>query len=176
MNYRTHIFAIACIGMALGSSCGVYSFKGISLSSEVQTITIEQFYSNASLGPSDMADILSDRMRLYFQQNTSLTFLNNDADLLFTGYVSSYTLSPVAPSEDRESGLDYGALTRLEIEVVASYANAKDNQYDFTDRSFSFFIDFDQNTQSFPDNERAFVEEIFEQIIRDIFAAALANW
>ena len=44
------------------------------------------------------------------------------------------------------------------------------------ERRFSFFRDFDQTTTDLSANEEAFVIEIFEQIIIDVFNASVANW
>ena len=34
-----------------------YSFRGISIAPEVKTMTIEEFYNNTTLGPSDLANV-----------------------------------------------------------------------------------------------------------------------
>ena len=46
----------------------------------------------------------------------------------------------------------------------------------FENKSFSFFKDFDQNRQDISANERAFVDEIFDRLVQDIYTASLANW
>ena len=43
-------------------------------------------------------------------------------------------------------------------------------------KSFSFFKDFNQNTEELSSNEQEFLDEIFDQIILDIFNASVANW
>jgi len=43
-------------------------------------------------------------------------------------------------------------------------------------KSFSFYKDFDQNTEDLSSNEQEFVEEIFDQIVLDIFNSSVANW
>ena len=43
-------------------------------------------------------------------------------------------------------------------------------------KKFSFFKDFNQNTEELSSNEQEFLEEIFDQIILDIFNASVANW
>ncbi len=160
----------------MNTSCGVYSFTGASISSEVKTISIQQFYNNSPLGPSNMSITFTEEIRDYFLQNTNLTLVDEEGDLQIDGSIENYTLTPAAVSSNQsENGIDLASLTRLTIYVKASYVNIYDDQFDF-DKTFSFFKDFDQNSQDLSANEEEFVEEIFDQIILDIFNSSVANW
>jgi hypothetical protein len=155
--------------------CGVYSFTGASISPEVKTVSIQPFFNNAPLGPSNMSNIFTERIKDYFQQNTSLALVDENGDLQFDGYIENYTITPVgANSSGNASGVDFSQLSRITITVFATYTNTKDDTFDFEKR-FSFFTDFDQNTD-ITSNEQEFVEDIFDQIIIDIFNASVANW
>ena len=44
------------------------------------------------------------------------------------------------------------------------------------DKNFSFFVNFDSESTDLASSEDQFVEEIFDQIILDIFNASVANW
>lgn len=158
------------------SSCGIYSFSGASISSEVKTISIPQFFNNSPLGPSNMSIVFTEMIRDYFLQNTNLTLVDEEGDLQFEGSIENYTLTPVAvTASDQNQGIDLSSRTRLTIFVQASYINIHDDSFDF-DKQFSFFRDFDQDTEDLSSNEEEFVEEIFDQIILDIFNASVANW
>lgn len=175
MNWKgaKSILLVAAFTTAFG--CGIYSFTGASISPEVKTISIQTFYNNAPLGPSNMSVLFTESIKDYFQQNTNLELVDNNGDLQIDGYISNYTITPVAAtSSGQENGIDFSALSRMNITVSASYVNLKDPAFDF-DRSFSFFVDFD-NTLDLASNEEAYVEEIFDQIILDIFNASVANW
>ena len=157
------------------TNCGVYSFTGASISPDVKTISIQQFYNNAPLGPSNMTTLFTEGIRDYFQQNTSLALVESNGDLQIDGFISNYTITPVAAtSSGSNDGNDFSSLSRITITVSATYTNLKDATFDF-DRSFSFFRDYD-NSIDLSSNEEAFVEEIFDQIILDIFNASVANW
>ncbi|WP_109829648.1 LPS assembly lipoprotein LptE [Reichenbachiella versicolor] len=174
MNRLNLIIIIAFAVM--NTSCGVYSFTGASISSEVKTISIQQFYNNSPLGPSNMSITFTEEIRDYFLQNTNLTLVDEEGDLQIDGSIENYTLTPAAVSSNQsENGIDLASLTRLTIYVKASYVNIYDDQFDF-DKTFSFFKDFDQNSQDLSANEEEFVEEIFDQIILDIFNSSVANW
>ena len=148
---------------------------GASISPDVKTISIQTFYNNASLGPSNMSVLFTERIKDYFQQNTSLTLVDGNGDLQLDGYIDNYTITPVgANASGNNQTADISEQTRIKITVYATYINTKDGTFDF-EKNFSFFRDFDQNTD-LSANEQAFVEEIFEQIIIDIFNASVANW
>ncbi len=123
-----------------------------------------------------MAQIFTNQLTDYFQQNTNLTKVEVDGELQIEGAVSSYRLTPVAPSaaQNDEFG-DAAALTRLTITVTVSYVNTQNDSFNFENRSFSFFEDF-PSEQNITSIERDLIDRIYEQIILDIFNATVANW
>ena len=158
------------------SSCGVYSFTGASISPEVKTISIQTFFNNAQLGPANMSNLFTEGLKDYFQQNTSLTIIDNEGHLQFDGYIDNYTLTPVgAGASGRSDQVDYAQLTRITIVVYATYTNVIDDTFNYEKR-FSFFKDFDQEEVDLSSVEEEFVEEIFDQIIIDMFYESVANW
>lgn len=175
MNWKNSLI-IALMAVVMNTSCGVYSFTGASIGADVKTISIPTFYNNAPLGPSNMSITFTEMVRDYYLQNTSLVLVDSDGDLQLEGAISNYTLTPVAVSAaEGDNNIDLATMTRLTIYVDASYINVKDGTFDF-DKTFSFFVDFDQNTEDLSSNEEQFVEEIFDQIILDIFNSSVANW
>ncbi|WP_420318770.1 LPS assembly lipoprotein LptE [Ekhidna sp.] len=171
---RIFSLLILIISLGFASGCGVYSFTGASISPDVKTISIGTFYNNAPLGPSNMSVLFTENIKDYFQQNTSLDLVDNNGDLQIEGYISNYTITPVAATVGAQGQADFSALSRITITISASYTNVNDPTFDF-DRSFSFFKDFD-NSANLAAQEEAFVEEIFDQIVLDIFNASVANW
>lgn len=155
------------------SGCGVYSMTGTSISAE--TMSIQNFYNDASSGPSNLVQTFTDQLRDYFQQNTNLTLLRDNGELQMEGIIVGYRLSPIAPtaSTDPAKG-DAAALTRLTISVKVSYVNTQDSEFDF-DQTFSFYADY-KNDLDFTTIENSLIDQIFEQIILDIFNASVANW
>ena len=155
--------------------CGVYSFTGVAITAE--TISIQQFYNDAEGGPPDMAQIFTNKVRDYYQSNTNLSLVDTDGELQIEGVITGYRLTPIAPTatNNNQLGGSTSALTRLTITVQATYINTEDDQFNFENRSFSFYIDFDSN-QNLTTIETQLLDEIFEQIILDIFNASVANW
>lgn len=154
-------------------NCGVYTFTGTTITAE--TMSIQTFFNDADGGPPNLAQTFTDKLKDYFQQNTNLTLVPIDGELAIEGAVVNYRLSPLAPtsSNDPNAG-DAAALTRLTITVKASYVNQVDDEFDF-DKTFSFYADFDTNLD-LTSVEDQLIDEIFEQIILDIFNASVANW
>tara|TARA_Y100001970_G_scaffold81367_1_gene103136 strand:+ start:3978 stop:4502 length:525 start_codon:yes stop_codon:yes gene_type:complete len=159
------------------SSCGIYSFTGASISPDVKTISFQNFYNNSPLGPSNMSVLFTEMIKDYFERNTSLTLVDEDGDLEIDGTIEDFSLSPVAPTADGGRNSQYfTGLTRLTVRVNATYLNNTDDQFNYENKSFSFYKDFNQNTEELSSNEQEFLEEIFDQIILDIFNASVANW
>ncbi|MFY0687335.1 MAG: LptE family protein [Cyclobacteriaceae bacterium] len=155
--------------------CGVYSFTGASISPDVKTISIQTFFNNAPLGPSEMSAVFTENIKDYFQQNTSLTLVDDDGDLQFDGYIDNYTITPVgANASGRSNTADFSELSRVTITVFATYTNKTDDTFDFEKR-FTFFKDVPQD-EDISTLEEEIMNEVFEQIIIDIFNASVANW
>ncbi len=172
---RLIAFSTLLGSLVILSGCGVYSFTGASISPTVKTISIQTFFNNATLGPSNMSVLFTESIKDYYQQNTSLSLVDDNGDLQIDGYIADYTITPVsATASGNNDQADFASMSRITITVFASYINTQDDEFDF-ERKFSFFKDFD-NSQDISSEEQVLVEEIFDQIILDIFNASVANW
>jgi hypothetical protein len=135
-------------------------------------------YNDATLGPVNMPQTLTNLVRDYYQQNTNLVLVdgNTEGDLQIEGGIVSYRISPISPQASGSNTLgDAAAQTRLTITVKITYVNTQDDTFNFENRNFSFFSDFDSNV-NLTTIENQLVDEIFEQITMDIFNASVANW
>ena|GEM_PF-22764 len=158
------------------SGCGVYTFTGASLGPEVKTISIDNFYNDAGNGPPNMSQVFTEEIRDYYQANTNLALVQENGDLLLEGAITRYEFVPVAPRASGSNEVaDVAGLVRLNITVTASYVNTYDDEFNFENKSFTFFADFssDRDPSSVEDD---LITEITDQIIFDIFAATVANW
>lgn len=158
------------------NSCNIYSFTGAALSPEVKTITITNFFNDAGGGPPNMSQLLTEKLKDYFQQNTNLSLVEENGDLQLEGNIARYDFTPVAPQATGNERIgDVAGLMRLTITVNASYVNTFSDEFDFNNRSFSFFSDF--SAEKDPSSvEDQLVDEILDQIVFDIFTATVANW
>lgn len=158
------------------SGCGNYTFTGASLGPDVKTISIDNFFSDANGGPPNMSQLFTEEIRDYYQANTNLALVPENGDLLLEGAITRYEFVPVAPRASGSNEVaDVAGLIRLNITVSASYINTYDDEFNFENKSFTFFADFDSDRD--PSSvEEELIEEIFDQIIFDIFTATVANW
>lgn len=167
---------LMCLLSWLFYGCSVYSFTGASLGPEIQTITIQNFFNDSGGGPPNMSQLFTENIKDYYQQNTNLTLVDENGDLLLEGSISRYEFTPVAPrASGSDQVADVASLMRLNITVTVSYVNTIDDEFNFDNRSFSFFADF--NAEQDPSSvEDQLIDEITDQIIFDIFNATVANW
>lgn len=176
MIRQFYIILLFMIGL---TACGVYSFTGANISPEIKTISIQTFYDEVGTGPPNLSQLFTEKIRDYYQQNTSLSIVTNEGDLQLEGSIVGYRLTPMAPKASGSQNFedaDIAALQRLTISVKVTYLNTQDDSYDFDGQSFSFYQDYDPEKQDFNSIEAALVEEIYDAIVLDIFNASVANW
>lgn len=161
------------------TACGVYSFTGANISPDTKTISIQTFYDEVGTGPPNLSQLFTEKIRDYYQQNTSLSIIPTEGDLQIEGSIVGYRLTPMAPRASGSQNFndaDIAALQRLTITVKVTYLNTQDDTYDFEGQNFSFYLDYDPEKQDFNSIEASLVEEIYDAIILDIFNASVANW
>jgi hypothetical protein len=158
------------IGLLLSlSSCGVYSFSPSKLDSNLKTFSIQNFTMSTAGGPQNLSLSFNEKLKEYYQRNTSLKFKNLDGDLHLEGTIVGYELTPVSATAG-----DKAAMNRLTITVEVRLVNKIDESKNF-ERDFSFFQDFSQE-QSLSQAEPALVPKILDQLVLNIFTATAADW
>ena len=66
--------------------CGIYSFTGANIPPEVKTISIQTFYDEVGTGPPNLSQLFTEKIKDYYQQNTSLSIVAaNEGDLTIGG-------------------------------------------------------------------------------------------
>lgn len=164
-----------CLGIGLISlqGCISYSFTGAATSAS--TIQVDDFFNNTDLGPANLGQVFTNRLKDYFQQNSSLKVVGENGELQIEGTIVQYLLTPVAPVAGGANTGDPAALTRLTIGVRVNYIDTIEPKNNFKDRTFSFYADF-PNSQDFNSVQESLQRRILDQIYIDIFNATLANW
>ena len=176
MRIRTvYIFILLSL---ISYRCGIYSFTGATLSADIKTISFQKFFDEAGTGPPTLSQQFTEEIKEYFQRNTSLNLVDNEGDLQLEGSIVGYRITPIAPKATGNRNFpdaDVAGLQRLTITVKTTYINTKDEEKDF-DKPFSFYADYDPETQTLNSIENELIDEIFKQIILDIFNATIADW
>lgn len=149
------------------TSC--YSFKGASLSQDLKTIQISNVRLETAGGPTNLGLEVNEKLKEYFQRNTSLKLSNQNPDLLLEGTIVGYELSPQAPTSDDKAGLN-----RITLRILFKLSNRLDEDKNF-EQEFSFYQDFPQN-QTLSQVEKALIPKMLDQIILDLFNKIAGDW
>jgi len=178
MNWKSsanRIFSlILIISVFLFPGCLTYSFTGAATSAT--TMQVDPFFNNTDLGPANLAPNFTNRLKDYYQRNSSLKIIEENGELQIEGVITDYKLTPVAPvSTGIDTQLTSAALTRLSIAVRVNYVDNIEPKNSFKDKTFSFYADF-PNTQDLTAVQEDLERTIFDQILLDIFNATVANW
>jgi len=160
--------------LLVSHGCGVYSFSGAATTAK--TISIEPIFNNTDLAPANIGATFTNKLKDYFQQNSSLRVTESNGELHIDGTVSEYRINAMAPvSTGNSQDPNTAALSRLTISVKLTFEDTLEPKNNFKDRTFSFYRDFD-NTLNFPTIQEDLERRIFDQILIDIFNATVANW
>ena len=156
--------------MFIVHSCGIYSFTGTSIQSDVKTVTINYFeYKALKVNPS-LSNELTTALQDKFLKLTRLEQVDMDGDIEIVGAITGYDVKAAAITANEQA-----AQNRLTVTVKISFVNRKYPEDDFDDKSFSAYADFDAMT-SLDAVEASLCEEIIEQLCDDMFNATVANW
>lgn len=151
-------------------SCGVYSFGGVTLSDDVKTIHIAFFPNQAPLVEPTLSQRFTQELQDLFVRQTNLEQVPTGGDLRFEGEIVGYRVMPMSATADQTA-----AQNRLTVTINVRFYNRVNEEDDFEKR-FSFYSDFDANSQLTGGVLDAALEEILERITQDIFNASVAKW
>jgi hypothetical protein len=166
-----NIFAImssAALALLL-NGCGIYTFSGTSIQSDVHTITIDYVeYKALRVNPS-LAGDLTDALKEKYRKMTKLEQVDMDGDMEVACSITGYDTRAMAVTAD-----EVAAKNRLTVTVKCDFTNRKYPEDDFS-KSFSAYADYD-STNSLDAVESSLCEEIIDQLVEDILNATVANW
>jgi hypothetical protein len=149
------------------TSCGVYRFKDVSIPDSIKTVKINYIENKARYINPQLSPQLSDKLRQKIVNQTRLTQTNGDADWEISGYVSDYSVSTAAISNQTN------ATDRLNVSVhITLYdklAN-KTTEYDVT-HSFDYSA-----SQTLEQAQISKNDEIISNMTDEIFNKLFSNW
>lgn len=150
-------------------SCGIYSFTGASISSNIETISVGYFQNNASMVQPTLSNIMTESLKDQFISQTNLRFTDAIGDLQFEGEITGYKVKPIAIQANETA-----AQNRLTISVKVTFTNNLDENQNYS-QSFSHYADFD-SSQDLSSVEIELIDQIVEVLSENIFNKAVANW
>lgn len=166
---KKRILTLALMALSV-CACGIYSFSGTSIQSDVNTITINYFeYKAIKVNPS-LSNDLTEAVRKQFRKMTKLEQVEMDGDMEITGEVVGYDVSATAITAN-----EVAAQNRLTVTVKVDFTDRKHPDEDFSGKTFSAYADYD-STNSLDAVESGLCVEIIDKIVEDIFNATVAQW
>ena len=151
------------------TGCGIYSFTGASIPAEAKTVSIQHFPNNANLVNPLLSDIITNTLRDYFMNQTSLNEVPDNGDLAIEGEIVDYKTAPMAITGDQVA-----ALNRLTISVNVRFYNRFDESKNF-EQKFSQYEDYPSN-QDLNAIQDELLSTICDKLCEDIFNKAVVNW
>jgi hypothetical protein len=150
------------------SSCGVYTFKDVSIPPEVKTVKINFIENRAGYKNPQLSPRITDQLQQKISNQTRLTRTNSDdAHYQISGYISSYSVSTSGISSQEAS------TNRLTVGVHITLLNTLKNEtkeYDVS-RDFEFSAGL-----SFTQAEAQLLDDIVKNVTDEIFNRIFSNW
>ena len=151
------------------TSCGIYKFNTGDVGN-AKTLQIDFFPNQAALVEPTLSQRFTQEMQDLFLRQTNLDQVRTGGDLHFEGEITDYRVNPMSATSQQTA-----ALNRLTITVNVRYYNRLKEEDNFEKR-FSFYSDFNANSQLTGGVLDSALEEILERIIQDIFNASIGKW
>lgn len=168
-NNHAAIFAIATGLLFFLSSCGIYSFKDVTIPPEVKTIRVAYIENRARYVNPQLSPQLSDRLRQKINNQTRLTVIqSDDAHYDISGFVSGYDVTTSGISNQQ------AATNRLTVSVHLIFKNRLDDTKSFeadVSRNFEFSA-----TRSLNQAEAELGDAIIRNMVDEIFNRIFSNW
>lgn len=159
-------FCFSLLGL---TSCGIYSFKDVSIPAEVKTIRIGIIENRASYVNPQLAPNLTDRLKQKINNQTRLTQTNADnAHYDVQAFVSRYDVLTSGVS-NQQSVTNRISVT-VHITLRDQLNNKEPQEFDVT-RNFEFSANISQQTA-----EAQLLDEMVRNLTDDIFNRLFSNW
>lgn len=156
------------------ASCGLFSFSGAALPSDIKTFSIQEFYTEVSEGPTDMSRRLTEALEEKILRMTSLSKEAEDGDIQYEGGIKSFAyLTTFSTKVDDEAGIK--EVQRLTITIEVAYQNPSDETSSFKKKQFSASADMISG-ESQSRTEDDLVNEIIQKLVDDICCKSIENW
>ena len=153
-------------------TCGrvTFNMSGADIGN-AKTCQINYFENRADIVNSRLSAQMTDALKDKIQSSTSLRLVNSNADVMFEGEITGYSIQPQQVKADGKPAED-----RLTITVKVKFTNMLDSDKS-SDKSFSRFLQAATGTITPSSSvEDKLVEEILVELMEDIFNEAFANW
>lgn len=175
LRCRLYQYIMATLGLlslvGVLASCSIsYKFNGGAIDyTRVRSITLHDVTNRAPVVYPSFAPMLTERLKDLYTSRTRLDQVARDGDLELECTITGYDLSAVSVSAD-----NYADRTSFAVTIQVKYTNRSNDKESF-DRSFRAHRDFDRSV-SFASVQDQLLEEITEDLIKQVFNATVENW
>lgn len=152
------------------AGCGIYSFSGTSIQTDVHSICIEPVVNKAIKVNPSLANQLTEALNDKFRKLTKLEQVSEDGDLDLLVTIESYDVRASAVTAD-----EVAAMNRLTVTCKVVFTNVKHPDDNIEGQSFAAYEDYDSNN-SLDMVEARLCDAIVEKLVEDIFNATVAQW
>lgn len=162
---------ILLLSLLVGSitSCGIYTFSGTSIQPDVFSITVETIENRAMQINPTLSNQLTIALQDKYRRMTRLDMLPEGGDLVVSGYITNYDVTPTAITAD-----EVASMNRLTISVRIKFVNEKHPEDNF-EKNFAAYQEYDSNN-SLDAVQAMLCEQIIETLVEDIFNSTVADW
>ena len=171
-SYRAYIYIIGVILMVgIVTACSVsYKFNGASIDyTKTKTIQIADFPIRSTYVWGPMGPMFNNALKDEFASHTRLQQVKRNGDLKIEGEITQYSQRNKSVSSE-----GYSAQTELSITVNVRFTNNVNHNEDF-ERQFTSSKSYD-TTQSLSSVQEELVNQMFKDLVDQIFNATVANW
>lgn len=169
MNWIKYIF-ICLIALACGPGKKIhYDLKGSNIPADVQTFSVDFFNNEAQLVNPNLSISFTEKLKTKFQSQSKLNLATSNGDYSFGGSIKEYKVIPATINGSTATAQNQFNITVKVVFICPAYP-----EKNFT-KDFSFFRTFDA-TKDFSSVENSLSDEITDNIVQQIFAAAALDW
>ncbi len=166
-----NLFFIFVIILSTVQACTV-SFINAGIDySVLKTFSLQQFEVKAQNAPPNSGQNFSELLKDKIINNTRLAYLSQKGALEFTGYISGYEIKALAPQANQTV-----AFQRLTVNIQIDFKNNKEKDASKNwSQQFSRFANF-SSEEDLSSVEEALLQDIYDQILNDVFNQAFSGW
>ncbi len=169
-KYLRLIPLLAAVVLLIDGCKVSYSFSGISIAPDVQTICIEPVVNRATKVNPALANQLTEELNDKFRKLTKLEQVTEAGDLNLLVTIESYDVKATAVTAD-----EVAAMNRLTVTCKVEFTNVLHPEQDIKGQSFASYEDYDSNN-SLDMVEAQLCDAIVKKLAEDIFNATVAQW
>lgn len=165
---KKHIVSVLLIALTFQIACGVYSFSGASVPSNVKTISIDYIENRAPNSWNSLDRIFNRVLRQKLINDAGLKVVDKDGDYSISGSINSYRISVQAATQG-----SFSNSYRLDIGANISFKN---NVSEKNEQWSQVFSNFEAYEGDIAGKEDVYIENISDRIANDVFNKLFSTW